>query len=185
MGSKLVTNLPAPQVWQRSGSHSLTAKKHGHCLVLHCALQRQPGKRFWPSAGDGQSVIVPVNEKEKHERQVTKRKWNMCLKKIFLRFSWILQLVENFLHCTQCGKKTEFIDNGILLLIYHLILMSALKETYCNVLGELRFSARKYSTYNQCCIDRTSHRSFVSLHRYMTDHTAVQDGHTECNCKHE
>ena len=107
MGSKLVTNLPAPQVWQRSGSHSLTAKKHGHCLVLHCALQRQPGKRFWPSAGDGQSVIVPVNEKEKHERQVTKRKWNMCLKKIFLRFSWILQLVENFLHCTQCGKKNR------------------------------------------------------------------------------
>lgn len=39
----------APQVPHKSGSHSRTAKKHGHCLVLHCALQRQPGNLFWPT----------------------------------------------------------------------------------------------------------------------------------------
>ena len=46
-------HLPDPQVWQRSGSHSLTARKHGHCFVLHCALQRHPGKRFWPEDKGG------------------------------------------------------------------------------------------------------------------------------------
>ena len=38
----------APHVVQMSGSHSRTATKHGHCLVVHCALQRQPGKRLAP-----------------------------------------------------------------------------------------------------------------------------------------
>lgn len=38
----------APHVPHKSGSHSRTAKKQGHCLVLHWALHRQPGNRFWP-----------------------------------------------------------------------------------------------------------------------------------------
>jgi len=41
-------NWLAPHVVQRSGSHSLTARKHGHCFVLHDALHRHPGNLFWP-----------------------------------------------------------------------------------------------------------------------------------------
>ena len=52
----LVSNWSAPHTWQRSGSHSRTARKHGHCLVLHWALQRHPGKRFWPENERTQSV---------------------------------------------------------------------------------------------------------------------------------
>lgn len=40
--------LSAPHVWHRSASHSRTARKHGHCFVTHCALQRHPGNLFWP-----------------------------------------------------------------------------------------------------------------------------------------
>ena len=49
------------------------------CLVLHCALQRQPGKRFGPDGGEGQSVVVPMNEKEKHERQVLNSEEIKCV----------------------------------------------------------------------------------------------------------
>ena len=45
----MITSIPAPHVWHRSGSHSRTAMKHGHCFVLHCALQRHPGNRLWPT----------------------------------------------------------------------------------------------------------------------------------------
>ena len=39
----LVTSYwSAPHFVHRSGSHSRTAKKHGHCLVLHWALHRHP-----------------------------------------------------------------------------------------------------------------------------------------------
>ena len=97
VGSKLVINLPAPHVWQRSGSHSLTAKKHGHCLVLHCALQRQPGKRFWPDGGEGQSVIVSVNEREKHERQLSNSNELSCvIENLILDLSWDSALSWNF-----------------------------------------------------------------------------------------
>lgn len=44
----MVGHLPAPHIWQRSGSHSRTARKHGHCLVLHWALHRHPGNLFSP-----------------------------------------------------------------------------------------------------------------------------------------
>ena len=105
VGSKLVINLPAPHVWQRSGSHSLTAKKHGHCLVLHCALQRQPGKRFWPDGGEGQSVIVSVNEREKHERQVTQTNWVVWLKTLFLTSGFCIKL--KFFYSAQREKQNS------------------------------------------------------------------------------
>jgi len=41
-GSKLL----APHAVQRSGSHSLTAMKQGHCLVEQWALHLHPGYRF-------------------------------------------------------------------------------------------------------------------------------------------
>ena len=37
------SNWSAPHLMQRSGSHSLTARRQGHCLVLHWALQLHPG----------------------------------------------------------------------------------------------------------------------------------------------
>ena len=40
--------VPAPQVLQRSGSHSLTAKKQGQCLVLHEERHLQPGNLLVP-----------------------------------------------------------------------------------------------------------------------------------------
>ena len=39
---ELMVTWSAPHLLHRSGSHSRTAKKQGHCFVLHCALQRQP-----------------------------------------------------------------------------------------------------------------------------------------------
>ena len=54
------TDVPAPHVWHKSGSHSRTAVKHGHCFVLHCALQRQPGNRFWPISHTHLLPVKPV-----------------------------------------------------------------------------------------------------------------------------
>lgn len=53
----MVGHLPAPHIWQRSGSHSRTARKHGHCLVLHWALHRHPGNLFSP----GNKQIIGKN----------------------------------------------------------------------------------------------------------------------------
>ena len=45
-GGLSTSKLSAPQTEQRSGSHSLTAIKQGHCLVEQCALHLQPGNLF-------------------------------------------------------------------------------------------------------------------------------------------
>lgn len=90
--------------------------------------------------------------------------------------------VENLLLCTM--RKTKFIPNGILFdvpLNSHVDIQGNLLQPVRRV----RISASKSdSTYNRCCIDRTSHRSFAWLHRYKIDHMAAQDGHTECSYKH-
>ena len=48
-------HVPAPQVLQRSESHSLTARKQGQCLVLHEERHLQPG-----------NLLVPIKEGETH-----------------------------------------------------------------------------------------------------------------------
>ena len=53
---------PAPQVLQRSGSHSLTAMKHGQCLVLQEDLQRQPGNLLGPGGENIEARPHPLVE---------------------------------------------------------------------------------------------------------------------------
>uniref|UniRef100_A0A915I037 Uncharacterized protein n=1 Tax=Romanomermis culicivorax TaxID=13658 RepID=A0A915I037_ROMCU len=52
----------APHDGHRSGSHSRTAKKQGHCLVSQWALHRQPGKRFGPSSQKRRDCTTIVAE---------------------------------------------------------------------------------------------------------------------------
>eukprot|EP00800_Vazella_pourtalesii_P022949 TRINITY_DN9113_c0_g1_i2.p1 TRINITY_DN9113_c0_g1~~TRINITY_DN9113_c0_g1_i2.p1 ORF type:complete len:108 (+),score=9.53 TRINITY_DN9113_c0_g1_i2:194-517(+) len=45
-GGTVSKGAPAPQFLHKSGSHSLSAMKQGHCLVRQNDLQRQPGNLF-------------------------------------------------------------------------------------------------------------------------------------------
>ena len=62
---------PAPHRLHTSGSHSLTAKKHGQCLVLQDPLLHlQPGKRF------GQSGPQKQNFSQKFREPMQRHDWS-------------------------------------------------------------------------------------------------------------